>query len=657
MYNYKYNQANNCIELSKNNEYWFSIPVSVSINEKVYSPSLSSDKNNELIFSSGTEKLTFKFLDDSIEVDFRIKYDAETPIYEAFYFKSTAGGMKISHFNRAFCPQPRRNDGFNMDFYKNLPDCSMNGYYTPSILNFSIGNELGWVSFGLLDIPDSTYYKLCDDFSILVESCGGNKVIKTGEEYVLPQMLITFPEDEWQGITLFRQKLLDYDKFTPKKPPLSEVPSWWRDPLICTYGDELSSLNLTDVEMIDPSFNADWVRMLVDVAEKKWGIKHMNIVLDAFWQIQFALDPKVDEARFGNMRDFVEEMHARGHHVLAWITPMFDSVANGFEPRSKRLNVLSQRALSPLGVDGCFSIDHTADNAAQYYREVAQVLFGSGEGEYNLDGVKMDYMALHKNPALYTPYAHPEKGLGMKELKIFFENFYNAAKSVKPDAIVNCSTTEPRFEHLIDQNRLHDTHSGSVEKEMRARVSSLSCPDLLIDSDGALMLSTWAKRHYIGAAIYSIPSNYYTLTYADRPMEDSDLPGLGTLLQMATLKPDGNPIMESFGNWKLVDRNGNINGLSIDGHTVVYYPWEKSEKGYIFTWQDEIVVLPLNGRKFGKLSPDAKKYQIDYARDHVIIRLKPGVLYTFESVDEGNGIDNIFRIKAASVDEEVDYRN
>lgn len=656
MYNASFNAVNGCLELSRNGKHWFSIPAAVTVNEKVYAPALQCREDSLLRFSSEECTLTFLLLPDSIEVDFDLHCPEQFAVYDALYFQDCEGGLRISHFDRAFSPQPRRNDGHNMDFYKNLPDCSINGYFYPSITNFTVGNALGWVSFGLLDLPDSYRYRLTDQFSILTESCGGNKVIPAGDTYHMPKMLITFPEDEWDSISLFRKKLMEYGRYTPSKRPLSQMPSWWRDPLICTYGDELSTLNLPDVRMNDPRFNADWVRMLVDTAERDWGIAHMNIVLDAFWQIQFALDPKVDEARFGNMRDFVEEMHSRGHHVIAWITPVFDSIANGFTTRSQKLDVLSSTAISPLGVKGSFVIDMTSDNIEQYYREVCQVLFGNGEGEYNFDGVKLDYMALIRDPAKHGPYRHPEKGLGMREMMLFYNAFYKAAKAVKSDALVNCSITDPRAEHLIDMNRLHDTHAGTIEKELRARVASTACPDLLIDSDGALMYTDWAKHHYICAGIFSTPSNYYTLTYHDRPMDPRDVRPLGTLLQMATHKPDGHPMMESITNWILVDDEGQVNGRTINGHTLVYYPWEKDDKGYIFTWQNETVILPLYGRKFGDLSEPVEGYQVDYVRDQVLIRLEPGKVYTFRSVDENNSISNLFRNKSAT-EAAVEYSN
>lgn len=656
MYQASYDARSHTLILTKNGDYWFSIPVSVSVNGVTYAPTYAGEKDGKLLFESADARMSFFLQADCIEVQFSLHCQEETPIYEAIYFRDQQGGMRISHFDRALTTQPRRNDCHNMDFFKNLPDCSLNGYFYPTMLNFTVGNAQGWAAFGLLDLPDSYQYKLLDDGAILTESCGGNKVIPAGQAYKMPGMLITFPENDWDCIPLFRRKLMEYGLYQPQKMPLSQQPAWWRDPLVCTYGDELSTLLLPDARMNDPRFNADWVRMLVDTAEQKWGIKHMNIVLDAFWQLHFALDPQVDEARFGNMRDFVEEMHARGHHVIAWVTPIFDNVQNGFVTRSQKLDVLSNNYMEPLGIPGSYSIDMTSDNIEEYYRQVCQVLFGDGEGQYNLDGVKMDYIGLFRDPAKTGPYRHPERGLGIREIKIFYETFYKAAKAAKADALVNCSVTEPRFEHLIDQNRMHDTHAGNIEKELRARLATSACPDLLIDSDGALMLTDWAKQHYICAAIYSIPSNYYTLTYHDRPLDERDYKPMGNLLQLPVNKPDGHGVFESVGNWKLVDNNGNINGRCINGNTVVYYPWEKNEKGYIFTWQNETVIIPLYGRKFGKLNIPVEGYQVDYARDQVIIRLQPGVVYTFESVDEGNSISSLFQKKAAAISS-VEYAN
>ena len=134
---------------------------------------------------------------------------------------------------------------------------------------------------------------------------------------------------------------------------------------------------------------------------------------------------------------------------------------------------------------------------------------------------------------------------------------------------------------------------------------------------------------------------------------------LGTLLSMTQYRPDGVPCLDSFGNWSLKDGE-TINAISQKGETVVYYPTAKNDTGYIFTWQDETIILPLHGRKFAQLEPaaDCKNMLIDYARDRVILHLEPGKLYTFKNVDDGSGINRIFQRKnSTEVEADMNYVN
>jgi hypothetical protein len=67
--------------------------------------------------------------------------------------------------------------------------------------------------------------------------------------------------------------------------------------------------------------------------------------------------------------------------------------------------------------------------------------------------------------------------------------------------------------------------------------------------------------------------------------------------------------------------------------------------GYVFTFRDEAIEIPLYGRKFGKLSGGKvinQNVQVDYARDRVIIHLEPGKVYSFENKDEGDSIELAF---------------
>lgn len=165
------------------------------------------------------------------------------------------------------------------------------------------------------------------------------------------------------------------------------------------------------------------------------------------------------------MRGFIKKMHKRGHRVILWQTPLFDKITNGFKTRAQRLGVLSNYEHKTPYFDnfpGCYAIDYTADNARQFIREIVEILFGNGEGQYNADGIKLDFIGLLRDPAITQTYAHPERGIGMKDLLLFYEMFYEEAKKVKNDVLIDCTVGDPRFEHVIDINRLHDTHCSVI---------------------------------------------------------------------------------------------------------------------------------------------------------------------------------------------------
>jgi len=677
---YDYSIQENNINITLNNKPFLTLPASASVNDVISDMTLTDNSGDKAVFSAENEKMVFEFLSDSIIVTYSKTFTEDTAIFESKIFKGKDCAIDLKNFDRAFTSQPRNNGWKNMDYFNHLPDISLNGYFIPATFNFSIGNSDAWVSFGLLDIPDTTFCKMDDDYSFLVESCGGNKKFKKGETYTLPQVIITFPNDEFQAVSLFRQKLIEHGKYTPQKPKFSELPTWWKNPFVCTYGDQMLE------NKVGPYIDENWVTELVDIAEKEWGLQNINLIIDDSWQHYFSFEPKAEESRFPDMRRFIDAMHDRGHHVLLWNTPMFENVGNGFKTRSQKLDMISSwryadekdsgfgAYLNELAPES-YAFDYTHDNARQFIKEICEVMFGSGEGQYNADGVKLDFMACLRNPAKTTSYSHPEKGIGATELLHFYKMFHEEAKKVKPDVIIDATVGDPRFEEFIDFNRMHDTHCGTIEKEVRANLSLLACPGLPIDSDGALMFTSWLKTHYTSAAMYSIPSMYYMKKFHDYATDENgnykyknnikseftveEKHQMGILLSMVKYRPDGVPTLDTFGNWLIKDGD-KINGISQKGETVVYYPTDKNDTGYIFTWQDETIILPLHGRKFSQLEPkeDCKNILVDYARDRVILHLEPGKLYTFKNYDDGSGINLIFQNRiSTSVEAEMDYVN
>ncbi len=666
-----YESRSSVLTIKKDGRDFFSIPASASVNGVYSSMSLSEFSEDKIVYSSELEKMVFTLFEDSVSVKYEKTYKDETPIFVSKLFASRDMGMELSDFDRAFTTQPRNNRGKNIDYYHHLPDISQNGYFTPTIMEISLGSKNGWVSLGLLDLPDSKITKMDEDFSFLIESVGGNKVIGAGKTYRMPEVLIMFPKDEWDAISLFREKLIEHGRYTPKKPKFSEIPNWWKNPFVCTYGDQMLE------NIVGYDIDEKWVTEIVDQAENEWGLDKLNLVIDDSWQ--HPLVHFVDEKRFPDFRGFIDGMHKRGHHVILWHAFPFERIGYDFKTLAEKHGVLTNEVYKSYPfLDNTYFVDYTSDNIRAYLRDVCELLFGDKAGQYNADGVKIDFLGCFRDPAV-SKYSHPERGMGLKELLLFFEIFYEEAKRVKPDVIVDSSSVDPRFEHTLDFNRLHDSHVGNLEKDIRAKICTLACPELLIDSDGALMLNRWLKTNYLNAAIYGIPFNYYTKQYHDAiignepnwkaiegvPKERQMLlpeekRKLGNLFKMVKHRPDGRAEMDSQGNWYLKDGD-TVNAYAKHGETAVYYPTDRSDTGYIYTFLDETIELPLFGRHIGEITPAPTddRLVVDYARDRAFLKLNVGEVYTFKNSDEGNSTENVFKKGAVrkEVEAEMNYVN
>lgn len=637
------------------------LPMAFEVNGTRYTPPLKKKKKNEWLYTNGVATLRVGLFEDFFTVRASLSMEGgQLAVDTAHLF--VGGTIAPQGFDRAHTPQPRNNIGVNNTFTTGLPDISSNGYHTPPCLNFSLGTKDAWVSYGLLDIPDSTECRMEEDGSLLLESCGGNKKISSGEVYALPGVIVGFPADEFDSITVFRRHLRELGLYTPQRPTWDELPEWWRYPQFCTYGDQLIE------QRVGQLIDTEWVREFVKRGEEDFGCEHMVICIDDSWQLPHC--DIVDTARFPDLRGLIDELHARGHRVMLWYTPMFEKTTNGMESRAARMGVLSKDAMTSRYFDnfpGCYAIDYTSDHAEEFLREVAEHLFGDGEGQLNADAVKLDFLGNLRNPAAAKDYAHPERGIGYREYYRYFELFRKVAKAIKPDVMINATLADPRFEHLIDVSRLHDTHSGEEEKERRARVMALACPDLPIDTDGALMLPDWLKRNHIAAAVCGLHAIYYTYDCGKKIYEMSakDKRDLGTLASMTMFRPEGTPVVDDNGHWQLIDEDGRVVADCIRGETVIYYPTKKTNKGYIFSFLGELVRIPLHGHRITNITPapaggyDGKSYmELDYARDRAFIYLRSGVMYTFEEGDDGTSVDRKFREKSAKTnDEVVDYVN
>jgi len=547
-------------------------------------------------------KLSFSFLlnDDSIEISFNAEAKKDVFVQETEFFRSGRKGMYMVDCIKYFAPAPRNNEGINRAFYKVMCDCTMDAYFAPPPLNFCVGNRNGWIAFGLLDLPDSYEYKMTPSLGILVEKRGGKLRTKAGDTYKSPRMLITFPETDWDSISLFRKELGRRNLLPEKR---KEIPAWWKRPLLVTYGDQMMDLQYnwySDDDWGCDEFTTDWLNMWLERSERILGDNNFTIVIDAFWQHKYSAEAKVDERRFSDLRAFIDKCHDKGHKVLLWSAPLLDNTYNGFETLSQKKGVLSPDKHEGGIIDGMSYIDFTSDNISEYFDELSRLYFSSDDDALNCDGLKMDFLAFLRRPETDVHYQNPENGLGIKEMYRFYDEFQKAAVKVKSDVLLNGSGCDPRFENLMAMNRLHDIQNVYEERELRARASALACPHLLIDSDGAIMLTDWVRETYIKATVYSTPSLYYVNKFHDgAALEDWEMKALKNLLSLSSEKTDGTVHYDENGDWKLFDENGRLTAKTFGGDSL--FVFDGKETISVFSWSGEKVSVPADGFTFTEL--------------------------------------------------------
>lgn len=546
--------------------------------------------------------LTLQLFDEEIICSFCIKAKNDLAINKLEYFRKANKAIKPNDIEFAFAPAPRGAAGHGTMLYKKPCDASTNGYFAPPPFIMVIGNRFGKIAFSLLDMPNSKQFKFNNYFSVLVEAAGGNIKLKAGEEYHAPRLMLTFPTDEWQAMQDYYIKLKEHGAIDPVPIEDKNLPQWWKRFVVDSYGDQMTqhqyNVYVAD-DWASADYNTAWLYKWLDTAEERLGTKDFNIVLDAFWQYEWSLDPVPDQERFPDLREFIDEAHRRGHKVLLWIVPFVED---------KKLHLSENEptwAQRYCVLNSVNSVDWTADNVEAYLRDYCHALLSGDDGCLDADGVKLDGAQLTADPIRFR-YANPEKGGGVRELMHFYKLFNKIAQSVKPDALINTSVVNPFFENDIHICRLGD-QSVRTEREERARISSLMAPNMLMDSD-SVVDSRYIKEDYLAACVYSVPYLYNTdmFNLGERP-DDATMRALGRLLSLSDKKPYGRAVFVDYGTWQWETR-GRITAACFDYDVILVF--SEDGTGYVFSWSSGMRELPLFGWKLAE-DPDALQLRID----------------------------------------------
>ena len=284
-----------------------------------------------------------------------------------------------------------------------------------------------------------------------------------------------------------------YDHKLCKEGPAKKY-RWWKGPFYCGWGDQGHVGGGQGNQAKEWATQAFYEKMSDRLDEL--DLHPTAMIIDDKWQGKYG-ELLPDPGKWPDMRAFVDGQHAKGRKVVLWV-----KVWNG----------------EGLDEDECIVLRHqpyVADPTNPKYRkrifETVRRLLSDEAGCYNCDGFKLDFVncvLIHPEMRIYD-----KKVYGMELVKTMLRLFYDAAKAVKPDALINNSCGHPYFAEVCDQARLHD-YGDSMRSmmpimEYRKSMFSAALPNALIDTDSANHSNyREAKEYCMRARELGVPDIY-----------------------------------------------------------------------------------------------------------------------------------------------------
>jgi len=310
------------------------------------------------------------------------------------------------------------------------------------------------------------------------------------------------------------------------------IPAWWREPFFCGWGEQ----RLQYRSRHDKGESGNWIHagdMATEALYRRSlaaleanGIDPGVVIVDCFWSERPSL-AEPDPLKWNDLRAFIDEQHAKGRHVLLWITPIIfaglpveacmtlDGMPVATDPTSETFRRLFaeeiRKMISPepgcLDADG-FKVDFTQNIPAekQVFRSVL-----SNKWAIITEDENKRYPAWDgKRPLVST--AKPLWGLEI--VKAYISSIAEPMKRIKKDSLLVTHAVNPYLADDFDMLRLNDMDGVSPDvleiMGSRAAIAKACNPNWLIDTDNDLMVSRKKWRDYIKLqAEIGVPDTYY----------------------------------------------------------------------------------------------------------------------------------------------------
>ncbi len=281
-----------------------------------------------------------------------------------------------------------------------------------------------------------------------------------------PYIVSGVAEDELDAMRKYSEYYYAYGGIpTPKRPT---PPRFWYGPIACGWIQQFASHGFDGFGQgaARQDMYEDYVKQMHAA-----GLYPRCLIIDDKWQAEYGTDV-ADPGRWPDLRGFVDARHAEGIHTMLWFKT--------FDPEGIPEEAVVTEDSGARRVD----VSHPAFLAV--LDEALTRIFSPAEGCYDCDGIKIDYAFQMPTGRRFRTYSGK---YGAELLFEFMKHIYDKAKSIKPEAIINCSPCHPYFASVCDQARLHDYSQDNrccrEDLAMRAKLFSIAMPGVLLDTDNA----------------------------------------------------------------------------------------------------------------------------------------------------------------------------
>ncbi|MGP4097469.1 hypothetical protein [Nonomuraea sp. KM90] len=280
-----------------------------------------------------------------------------------------------------------------------------------------------------------------------------------------PAVVFRAASSPWEAISHHRADLVGHG--LAPEGPTGERHAWWSEPIFCGWGAQCARADgVSPVELSRQDLYDGWLARL-----EEHGIVPGTVVIDDRWQLTYG-NLETDEAKWPALREWIAARHERGQRVLLW-----------------------WRAWSPDGLPAEECVTDAggravaADPSNPAYRLRVRAIMERLLGELGADGFKIDFTQWFPSGSHLKAYGST---WGLALLHELLATMYEAAKRVKPDALMVTHTPHPAFADVSDMIRLNDVLEFDARGDAvpavdqlryRHAVAAHAMPGHLIDTD------------------------------------------------------------------------------------------------------------------------------------------------------------------------------